>query len=66
MRTYDQLLLQLLDCLPKPAEVERLTDTQVATLRGALNALDNILYLQGTPAGRQFVREQANRRALEG
>jgi hypothetical protein len=63
MRTYDQLLQGILDQLPTPTEVERLTEKQVATLRGACNALDNILYLQGTPTGRAYVREQASRPA---
>lgn len=58
MRTYSQLLDAILASIPTRDEAAALTEEQIATLRGALNGTDNVLYMQ-TAAGRKFKAETA-------
>lgn len=51
MRTHNQLLDAILAAWPTKEEVAQLNLAQIETLRGAGNALDNILFL-ATPKGR--------------
>jgi hypothetical protein len=48
MRTYDQLVNDIIHALPTQKEVEALSDEQKQTLRKYGNTFDNVIYVQTT------------------
>jgi hypothetical protein len=46
MRTYDQLVNDIIHALPTQKEVEALNDEQKQTLRKYGNTFDNVIYVQ--------------------
>lgn len=59
MRTYQQLLDAVIASWPSKEEVAQLDEKELATLRGASHALDNILFL-ATEKGRSLVADARN------
>lgn len=46
MRTYDELVIAIIQAMTVTSEVEALSDEQIQELRKYGNALDNVLYMQ--------------------
>lgn len=46
MRTYDELVRDIIHALPTSKEVEALSEEQKQTLRRYGNTFDNVIYLQ--------------------